>query len=249
MNSLALTGQARWFLENFCDREHPKEVGGILLGRTDVSGNFVVEDIFPIANHSETPNGQYIQAPGWDTVANFYARSRNLEVLGLFHSHPNGTIPSEQDMKAYDGKLGLWVIHHSVGKHSFAAARSLIHLPVQILSDVPLPVRSPVLMQDRANLGDMTIDQSGRLRASQLSLTLIQASEKARVAYLAIVNYCSYQGRQRFNTKAVAGYLSISQATMALRLKELDKLGLIKREYGGGWLAETNTMKYVDRNL
>ena len=69
------------------------EKGGYLVGRDNVVTAFVPVPNSSSSSHSNT----YLIDPGWRPLADEFAKMLNSQVLGDLHTHPNGTVPSEQD--------------------------------------------------------------------------------------------------------------------------------------------------------
>lgn len=76
-----------------------RESCGVLLGRQDDGGGRLIEAAVPVVNHAPAATHAYmiparrIREIEWD------ARARGLDVVGFFHSHPDGSIaPSATDL-------------------------------------------------------------------------------------------------------------------------------------------------------
>ena len=67
---------------------YPRECCGFILGE-DCKGELYVEDILPVDNISAETH-RYEMTPESVLHANQAARSRNAEILAVYHSHPNG---------------------------------------------------------------------------------------------------------------------------------------------------------------
>jgi proteasome lid subunit RPN8/RPN11 len=77
---------------------YPHECCGLLLGRTDGEAKTVV-DLRPVQNsRSDSRETRYLIDPRDLFVAEKEARNRNLDVIGIYHSHPDHPArPSEFD--------------------------------------------------------------------------------------------------------------------------------------------------------
>ncbi|MEZ0313723.1 MAG: Mov34/MPN/PAD-1 family protein [Myxococcota bacterium] len=64
---------------------YPEEACGFLLGHGEL-----VERVLPVANVAADRRRGYLMAPAALLAAHREASARGLEVLGVFHSHPNG---------------------------------------------------------------------------------------------------------------------------------------------------------------
>src|SRR5687768_4685103 len=84
-------------------REHgraayPQECCGLLLGRANNDGKAVV-DLKPMENtHENSRNNRYVIEPLHMLEAEKEARSRGVDIVGIYHSHPDHPArPSEFD--------------------------------------------------------------------------------------------------------------------------------------------------------
>ena len=81
-------------------RDYPYECCGLLLGRFDKDGK-IVKETFPISNAREesAKRNRFLITPEELLRGERYARSRNLEVVGFYHSHPDcPAVPSKYDL-------------------------------------------------------------------------------------------------------------------------------------------------------
>lgn len=78
----------------------PNEGCGFLLGRT-VSGERMVTEVRPVRNAQEGDQRRRFLIDPVDYIrAENYALEQDLELLGIYHSHPqHPAIPSEHDLK------------------------------------------------------------------------------------------------------------------------------------------------------
>jgi desampylase len=87
-------------------RAHPRECCGLLLGR----GNHVAL-AQPAANVHPEPERHFEIDPKALIAAHRAARAGGLELLGYYHSHPNGHAePSASDRAAASGDGRIWAI-------------------------------------------------------------------------------------------------------------------------------------------
>ena len=81
-------------------RDYPYECCGLLLGRFDEDGK-TVKETFPISNAREesAKRNRFLITPEELMRGERYARSRDLEVVGFYHSHPDSpAVPSKYDL-------------------------------------------------------------------------------------------------------------------------------------------------------
>ena len=89
------------------ERDYPHECGGMLIG-TFNDGKKAVVETFPLENAREEDerHDRILILPTDVLKAERYARERNLDVVGYYHSHPDDTaIPSQYDL---DHALPVW---------------------------------------------------------------------------------------------------------------------------------------------
>jgi len=82
-------------------KDYPNECCGLLVGRTDKDGRKVVEETLPIENASpdEARHDRSLITPKDLMRGEKYARSKQLEVVGNYHSHPDWPAePSQFDL-------------------------------------------------------------------------------------------------------------------------------------------------------
>jgi len=98
-------------LRGHAENEHPNESCAILFGE----GN-VVLDMFLAKNIRESPVNFTISN---DELIKGYriAEEKNLEVTGIFHSHPSSeAFPSNMDKRFMETNPVTWVIYSGVSK-------------------------------------------------------------------------------------------------------------------------------------
>lgn len=82
-------------------RDYPYECCGLLLGRYEPDGKRVKET-YPISNAREesAKRNRFLIQPEELLRGEQYARSRELEVVGFYHSHPDSPArPSQYDLE------------------------------------------------------------------------------------------------------------------------------------------------------
>ena len=82
-------------------RDYPYECCGLLLGRFDEDGK-VVDETYPISNAREesAKRNRFLITPEELMRGERYARSKQLEVVGFYHSHPDSpAVPSQYDLE------------------------------------------------------------------------------------------------------------------------------------------------------
>lgn len=236
MKKVILDSKARFKLERLCDAVYPQECGGALFGPQN-SETVWVTDIFPVPNIAEEKNNNYHEHSWGNCWRDLYGKTNNASCLGTFHSHPNGSIPSTQDMSAYnDSNLHLWVVHHGKGEHTFQASIGITHVNFELAA---MPVRElsgPELTDFGFRLGEVLIDEHGRLVMDNISSRLMALNEKQRITYLAVLKV-----KDRWNdfyVKDLVVKLNLSKPTINQRLKALVQAKLVRRAHRDRWVVE-----------
>ncbi|HEY2963732.1 MAG TPA: M67 family metallopeptidase [Pyrinomonadaceae bacterium] len=82
-------------------RDYPYECCGLLLGRF-TSDSKLVTETYPISNAREesAKRNRFLITPEELLRGEQYARERDLEVVGFYHSHPDSpAVPSQYDLE------------------------------------------------------------------------------------------------------------------------------------------------------
>jgi proteasome lid subunit RPN8/RPN11 len=82
-------------------RDHPYECCGLLLGRFTAEGK-IDKETYPISNAREesAKRNRFLITPEELMRGERYARGRDLEVVGFYHSHPDcPAVPSQYDLE------------------------------------------------------------------------------------------------------------------------------------------------------
>ena len=83
------------------ERDYPYECCGLLLGNF-VDGVKVIAEIYPISNarEEEAKRNRFLIRPEELMGGERYAASKELEVVGFYHSHPDHpAVPSQYDLE------------------------------------------------------------------------------------------------------------------------------------------------------
>jgi len=99
---IELSQREQFAISSHAERDYPYECCGLLLGTPrEMSSKFVVE-AFPISNarEEETKRNRFLIKPEELMRGERYASTKELEVLGFYHSHPDHpAIPSQYDLE------------------------------------------------------------------------------------------------------------------------------------------------------
>jgi len=102
---LVLTESQRKILSKLSKDQSPNESCAILFGKTE-NDKLVVQELYIADNTEESPVNFTISIQGYQE-----AEKKNLEVIGIFHSHPSSEpYPSETDKKFMKINPVTWVI-------------------------------------------------------------------------------------------------------------------------------------------
>lgn len=97
---IALSAAHRAAIARHAEAEHPEECCGLLLGTYD-EGRKVVRDLLPISNarEAEARHNRFLIGPMEMLRGERQARSQGMDVVGIYHSHPDvAPVPSQFDL-------------------------------------------------------------------------------------------------------------------------------------------------------
>ena len=111
MQKITLTQSDKKILTEHADNEKPNESCAILFGKKDtVSEIFLTENIEKSPVNFTISNDQLIDAYKM-------AEDKKMEIIGIFHSHPNSeAYPSNTDKKFMQGNPVVWIIYSGINK-------------------------------------------------------------------------------------------------------------------------------------
>lgn len=82
------------------EETYPEECCGFLIGRLHADGNEVVYARRAVNRNENRREDRYIIAPGEYLEADLAARRENLDIVGIYHSHPDHpAVPSRTDLE------------------------------------------------------------------------------------------------------------------------------------------------------
>ncbi|HSE30299.1 MAG TPA: M67 family metallopeptidase [Pyrinomonadaceae bacterium] len=82
--------------------DYPYECCGLLLGSFEPGGSKAVTETYAISNarEEEAKRNRFLITPEELLRGERYARDKNLEVVGFYHSHPDSpAVPSQYDLE------------------------------------------------------------------------------------------------------------------------------------------------------
>ena len=128
MQKIILKQSDKKILAQYSENQKPNEACAILFGKEDE-----VLDIFFTDNIEESPinftisNEQLIEAYK-------IAEDQNVEIVGIFHSHPNSeAFPSNTDKKFMQSNPVAWIIYSGINKNfkAYILESDSIEIPIE----------------------------------------------------------------------------------------------------------------------
>lgn len=83
------------------EADHPEECCGLMIGTFADGGRKVVAELLPISNarEQEARRNRFLIGPDQMLRGERHARARGLDVVGIYHSHPDcPAVPSQFDL-------------------------------------------------------------------------------------------------------------------------------------------------------
>ena len=127
MQNIILKQSDQKILSQYSENQKPNEACGILFGK-----NNQVLDIFLTENIEESPMNFTISD---EQLIEGYkiAEEKKMEVIGIFHSHPNSdAFPSSTDKKFMQSNPVVWVIYSGINKNFRAHVLESDSIEIQI---------------------------------------------------------------------------------------------------------------------
>ena len=88
------------YIRRHGEETYPEECCGFLIGRLCATGNDVVYARRAVNRNATRREDRYVIAPGDYLAADRAARTENLDIVGVYHSHPDHpAIPSPTDLE------------------------------------------------------------------------------------------------------------------------------------------------------
>ena len=128
LRKITLTESDKKILSEHSENQKPKEACAILFGKNNlVSELFLTENIEESTVNFTISNDQLIEAYK-------IAEERHMEVIGIFHSHPNSdAFPSNTDVKFMQSNPVVWIIYSGINKNfrAFIFESNIIEIPIE----------------------------------------------------------------------------------------------------------------------
>jgi len=128
LQKIRLSESDKKVLSEHSENQKPNEACAILFGK-----NSLVSEVFLTKNIEESPvnftisNDQLIEAYK-------IAEEKHLEVISIFHSHPNSdAFPSNIDMKFMQSNPVVWVIYSGINKNfrAFILKSDIVEISIE----------------------------------------------------------------------------------------------------------------------
>jgi len=128
LQKITLSQSIKKILIQHAENENPNESCAILYGNGDT-----VSDVFLTKNIEESPVNFTISN---DQLIKGYkiAEERKLDVIGIFHSHPNSeAYPSSTDKKFMHSNPVVWIIYSGTNKNfkAYVLESDVLEIPIQ----------------------------------------------------------------------------------------------------------------------
>ena len=128
MQKITLSQSIKKTLIQHAENENPNESCAILYGNGDT-----VSDVFLTKNIEESPVNFTISN---DQLIEGYkiAEEKKLQVIGIFHSHPNSeAYPSSTDKKFMHSNPVVWIIYSGANKNfkAYVLESDVLEIPIE----------------------------------------------------------------------------------------------------------------------
>jgi len=127
LQEIILSQSDKKTLSEYSENQKPNESCAILFGKDNqVSDLFLTENIEKSPVNFTISNKQLIE--GYKI-----AEEKKIEVIGIFHSHPNSdAFPSDTDKKFMHSNPVVWIIYSGINKNfkAFLLKSNIIEIPI-----------------------------------------------------------------------------------------------------------------------
>ncbi len=127
MQKITLSQADKKILSEYSENQKPNESCALLFGKENkVSDLFLTENIEKSPVNFTISNKQLIE--GYNM-----AEEKNIEVIGIFHSHPDSeAYPSNTDKKFMQSNPVVWVIYSGINKNfkAYYLESDIIEIPI-----------------------------------------------------------------------------------------------------------------------
>ena len=128
MQKIILKQSDKKLLAQYSENQKPNEACAILFGKDNQ-----VLDIFLTENIEESPVNFTISNEQLIEGYNIAEEQKKMEVIGIFHSHPNSdAFPSNTDKKFMQSNPVVWIIYSGINKNFRAFVLESDSVEIQI---------------------------------------------------------------------------------------------------------------------
>ncbi len=132
MQKIILSKSQKKILLEHTLKEEPNESCAILYGNKIEEEN-IVKEIWLTENIDSSPT-EFTLSPEQTWEMDQKRKELNLEIIGIFHSHPKGeAYPSNTDKKFMENNPYVWIIYSGINKNFRAFILNLdsVEIPIQ----------------------------------------------------------------------------------------------------------------------
>jgi proteasome lid subunit RPN8/RPN11 len=128
LQKIKLSQTDKKILSEYSENQKPNESCALLFGKDDT-----IKDLFLTENIEKSPvnftisNKQLIE--GYKI-----AEEKNMEVIGIFHSHPDSeAYPSNTDKKFMQSNPVVWIIYSGINKNfrAYFLESEIVEIPIE----------------------------------------------------------------------------------------------------------------------
>ena len=130
-NAITISTSQKQILSSHAKKQKPNECCAILLGHIQ-NNKAVVEDVFLTDNVEKSPVNFTI-SPEQTLQGYMKAQKNNMEIVGIFHSHPNSEAhPSTTDQKYMEINPYVWIIFSGLTNEfkAFVLETKIVEIPI-----------------------------------------------------------------------------------------------------------------------
>jgi proteasome lid subunit RPN8/RPN11 len=229
VNTVELPKALRGLVDQFILRNPSVEYGGFILGTP-----LRFESFYPVPNRSNDPRREFHVPTDWEAFVDIFAEAIGKGVVGHFHTHPDHSIPSGQDIKAgeYWFRKVTYMILIAPNKEGNKTTWWILdkNHEVQEIAETDRELEDASLLLARrygfADLGHVLMDSDGALRTTGEMARVLLADGDARTLYARLVS--NGKRIKRGEAAKIAG-MSEDRARKAFNV--LHGAGFLKDEY------------------
>lgn len=134
LKRIVLSKSQKELLVEYSENEKPNESCAILFGIVNEE-SIIVKEVFLAKNIENSPVNFTISN---DQLIEVYrqAEVKKLEIVGIFHSHPNSNAyPSNTDKKFMLTNPAVWIIYSGISSdfRSYVLETDIIEIPIEFL--------------------------------------------------------------------------------------------------------------------